>query len=52
MVMNKVNMKKQLPPKEDRHKLFGSVEPGPKLNHKKKAKCLIYKIQKKIFYLN
>lgn len=38
MVMNKVNMKKQLPPKEDRHKLFGSVEPGPKTKPQEKSK--------------
>ncbi|SEQ73994.1 GTP cyclohydrolase FolE2 [Piscibacillus halophilus] len=36
--MNEIKTKKQLPSKEERHKLFGSVEPGPRTKPEEKSK--------------
>lgn len=42
----------QLPNKLERHKLFGSVEPGEKTKPtEKEKKCQTYKIRKKIFFV-
>ncbi|GEL76280.1 GTP cyclohydrolase FolE2 [Tenuibacillus multivorans] len=47
--MNETNSKKQLPPKEERHKLFGSVEPGPRTKPQDKDKMADLQNTKKDF---
>ncbi|WP_188205908.1 GTP cyclohydrolase FolE2 [Alkalibacillus aidingensis] len=47
--MNETSTKKQLPNKSDRHKLFGSVEPGPKTKPTEKNKMKDLQNTKKDF---
>ncbi|MGM8216250.1 GTP cyclohydrolase FolE2 [Bacillaceae bacterium W0354] len=47
--MNEIKRKKQLPSKQERHKLFGSVEPGPKTKPEEKSKMADLQNTKKDF---
>ncbi|GGF10242.1 GTP cyclohydrolase FolE2 [Halobacillus andaensis] len=47
-----LNKTKQLPPKEDRHKLFGSVDPGPRTKPIEKEKMADLQNSKKDFLFN
>lgn len=48
-ISTKINDKKKLPSKEDRHKLFGSVKPGPKTKPTEKAQMIDLQNSKKDF---
>ncbi|PKR78733.1 GTP cyclohydrolase I FolE2 [Halalkalibacillus sediminis] len=47
--MNEVSTKKQLPTKSDRHKLFGSVDPGPRTKPEEKSEMVDLQNTKKDF---